>query len=69
MNGNPSPRPSDLYAASLMQEISESGSIDGGDRDGDVEKAITGYEGAAEALRHYGRETTHAVGYDRKAAE
>ena len=29
LNGNPSPRPSDLYAASLMQEISESGSIDG----------------------------------------
>ena len=39
------------------------------DTEGHIEEAIRGYEGAAAALRHYGRETTHAAGYDAKAAE
>jgi hypothetical protein len=33
------------------------------DSDGNIDEAITGYEGAAAALRHYGRDTPHAAGY------
>lgn len=39
------------------------------DSDGQIEDAIKFYGGAAQALRHYGRETSHAAGYDAKAAE
>jgi hypothetical protein len=39
------------------------------DSDGHIEDAIKFYGGAAQALRHYGRETSHAAGYDAKAAE
>ena len=39
------------------------------DSDGQIEEAIKFYAGAAQALRHYGHDTSHAAGYDAKAEE